>query len=234
MQLFYDPDCREGTFDLREEEAVHAGRVLRKRAGDELTLVDGHGGWYRATIEEIGKRKCSVTARLERREAGRARHHSTLIVAPTKGMDRFEWLVEKATEIGVDRIRPVITTHSERRRLRNDRLLRVAETAMKQSLRAWLPQIGELMTFNEVLESLDSGNQRYLAYLGKEAAPLLHSSYTAGQHVVVGIGPEGGFSSSEANLAKGHGFEWVSLGPQRLRTETAALTALQAVEAANW
>jgi 16S rRNA (uracil1498-N3)-methyltransferase len=233
LQLFFDPDIQEGGHVLREVEAIHAGRVLRKRAGDELHVVDGRGGWYRATVEAIDKRSCTVTARLVRREERRADHHLQLIVAPTKGIDRFEWLVEKATEIGVDHIQPVLTTHGERKRLRTDRLQRVAESAMKQSLRAWLPTIGELVPFAEVIKA-DSDSDSYLGYLAERGSPLLRDQYRAGRSVRVAIGPEGGFSPEEAERARRAGFDWASLGPHRLRTETAALLAVQTIASANW
>ncbi|WP_116124557.1 RsmE family RNA methyltransferase [Lewinella sp. IMCC34183] len=233
MQLFYDPDLQAGTHSLAEEEARHVVRVLRKRPGDELDLVDGSGGWFSATILEAGKRECLLDVRLVRREARRAGHRLTLLVAPTKSIDRFEWILEKATEIGIDRIVPILTEHSERQRLRADRLERVLQSAMKQSLRAWLPELGELSDWSDVL-SADLPGDRFLGYLGEEGAALLSTAIRPGNDTVIAIGPEGGFSPAEAEQAAAAGFRPVSLGPHRLRTETAALTAVHTIESAAW
>ncbi|THH41610.1 RsmE family RNA methyltransferase [Neolewinella litorea] len=234
MQLFYDSDLSEGVHHLAEEEARHAIRVLRKRVGDELDLVDGRGGWYRGRVLEISKRACVLDVVLLRREPYRTPHSLTLLVAPTKNIDRFEWVLEKATEIGVDHIQPMITEHSERQRLRADRLERVLQSAMKQSLRAWLPTLGDLVSWQDALDAIPEGGDRFLAYLGEEEVPLLSHALRPGRDTVVAIGPEGGFSPSEAEAARTRDFRFVSLGPHRLRTETAALTAVHTIESANW
>ena len=233
MQLFYDPDLREGAHELRSEEARHAARVLRKRAGDVLDLTDGRGGWYQGRITEIDKRSCWLEVSERARSPRRADHRLTLLVAPTKNMDRFEFLLEKVTEIGIDVIRPFFSVHSERTHLRTDRLERVLESAMKQSLRSWLPRLHEPVSFAEALTEA-AGTDRYLAYLGSEASPLLRSLPVTGRELVVAIGPEGGFSPEEAATARDAGYQWVSLGPHRLRTETAAIAAVHALESARW
>ncbi|WP_420460176.1 RsmE family RNA methyltransferase [Neolewinella sp.] len=232
MQLFYDPDIVIGPYALREVEAQHAARVLRKRVGDTLDLVDGRGGWYQAEINQIDKRSCLLTVVQTRQETARAEHSLTLLVAPTKNIDRFEWVLEKATEIGVDRIQPILTEHSERTRLRNDRLERVLEAAMKQSLRAWLPELGEVLPFAEAVGSV-SGD-RFLAYLGERGSGLLRDLVRPDTDTVVAVGPEGGFSGGEAELARAVGFVFAGLGPHRLRTETAAVVAVHTVESLSW
>ncbi len=235
MQLFYDPTIASGPHQLRAEEARHAFQVLRKRTGDTLDLVDGRGGWYQATVTEITKRGCLIEASEIRRERARASHKLTLLVAPTKNIDRFEWILEKATEIGVDVIQPMLTAHSERKKIRPDRLERVLESAMKQSLRAWLPELRPLLTFEAALAGASPGDVRYLAYLGEpDKTPLLRDNYGQKQDVTVAVGPEGGFSPAEAALARTLDFQFVSLGPNRLRTETAAITAVHTIEQANW
>lgn len=234
MQLFYDPYIGPGQYRLRESEAQHAARVLRKRVGDRLDVVDGQGGWYRGEILNIDKRECLLDVVEIRRQAKRAKHTTTLLVAPTKNIDRFEWIVEKGTEIGLDRILPVITAHSERKKLRIDRLERIAESAMKQCLLAWLPVIEELRPLAEVITELPENGQKIMPYLGADDSPLLRDNYRVGENVSLLIGPEGGFSADEAAMAKEIGFSWVSLGPNRLRTETAAITAVVTVEMMNW
>ncbi|MEL7161901.1 MAG: RsmE family RNA methyltransferase, partial [Bacteroidota bacterium] len=232
LQLFYDPDLQTGPHELRSTEAQHAFRVLRKQTGDVLDLVDGKGGWYRGTVTEINKRNCLLDVTELRRETHRSAYRTTLLIAPTKNVDRFEWALEKATEVGVDRIQPVLTEHSERKRIRTDRHRRIMEAAMKQCLRAWLPVLEELLPLPEAL-SLASG-VGYLPYLGNDGSPLLRDTCRTGSDVTVAIGPEGGFSPAEAELARERGFHWVSLGPNRLRTETAAVAALHTIESLNW
>lgn len=234
MQLFYDPDLQPGIHPLREEEATHAFRVLRKRVGDRLDLVDGAGGWFSATVSAISKRECLIDVTELRREPARAAHRLTLLVAPTKNIDRLEWVLEKATEIGVDAIQPILTEHSERKHIRTDRLERILEAAMKQSLRAWKPELNELLPLEEGLARAPVGHPSFLAYLGGKNTPLLNRAYSPGTSVVVAIGPEGGFSPAEAEMARSAGFEYVSLGPNRLRTETAAIAAVHTIEQANW
>ena len=233
MQLFYDPDLREGTYELRAEEARHAARVLRKRTGDVLDLTDGRGGWFRGKITDIDKRTCWLDVSERARSPARADHRLTLLVAPTKNIDRFEFLLEKVTEIGIDEIRPFFSDHSERTRLRTDRLDRVLESAMKQSLRSWMPRLHEPVNLRDALESVQA-TDRYLAYLGSTKTPLLRDQSSTGQDLVVAIGPEGGFSPEEAAFAREAGYQWVSLGPHRLRTETAAIAAVHALESARW
>lgn len=234
MQLFYDPDIKPGAHLLREQEAIHAGRVLRKRVGDTLDIVDGRGGWYKGLIDTIDKRSCRVVATLVRQEAARGPHRLQLLVAPTKNIDRFEWVLEKTTEIGVDLIQPIFTEHSERTRLRLDRLCRVVESAMKQSLRAWMPDLRSPLPFAEALQPAPFPGEKFLAYLGDRSVPLLKNAYVTGTNATIAIGPEGGFSPDEAASARRLGYVNVSLGPHRLRTETAAIVAVQTIESANW
>lgn len=234
MQLFYDSDLQSGIHALRDEEARHAFQVLRKRVGDVLNLVDGRGGWFSAEVRAISKRECLLDVKELRREVSRAGHRTTLLVAPTKNIDRFEWILEKATEIGVDRIQPILTHHSERKRIRLDRLNRILESAMKQSLRAWLPELGELMPFQQALEETPLNDVRLLAYLGETETPLLQNNYQPGDNVSIAVGPEGGFSPEEAALAQSLSYGFVSLGPNRLRTETAAIAAVHTIEQINW
>jgi 16S rRNA (uracil1498-N3)-methyltransferase len=234
VQLFYDPDLQPGTHRLRDVEAKHAFQVLRKKVGDRLDLVNGQGSWFTAEVAAISKRECLLDVELLREPVERVAHQLHLLVAPTKNIDRFEWILEKATEIGVDFIQPILTHHSERKRIRTDRLERVLEAAMKQSLRAWKPRLGELLSFEEALAQTTHNHSRYLAYLGADTTPLLRDACVKGDSVTIAIGPEGGFSPAEAKLAQSFDFKYVSLGPNRLRTETAAIAAVHTIEQLNW
>ncbi|MBL7951807.1 MAG: 16S rRNA (uracil(1498)-N(3))-methyltransferase [Flavobacteriales bacterium] len=221
MHLFHCPDLLGASVELPEEEAHHATAVLRLAVGTRIGLLDGAGTKAAGEIESASKKGCTVRI-LERvvLPAERsARIH--LAVAPTKQMDRYEWFVEKAVEIGVDRITPLITDRTERGKLRIDRLQRVAISAMKQSQRAWLPRIDELTTVKHLLQE-DLAPQRLFGWCEGEHRSLMER-YTPSIDTVVLIGPEGDFTPEEAATFRNTGFHAVSIGAARLRTETAAL-----------
>ncbi len=223
MHLFHCPDLDTDLVQLPEEEAHHATSVLRLGQGVRVGLLNGRGVRVEAELEHVGRRE--VTARvLERTEVPLERKHRIhLAVAPTKQMERYEWFVEKAVEIGVDRITPLLTARTERAKLRIDRLDRVAISAMKQSQRAWLPTIDELTTLADLLKR-ELPAQRYFGWCEGEHLSLMQC-YTGSADVLVLVGPEGDFTNTEADLLREHRFEAVSLGAARLRTETAALAA---------
>lgn len=223
MHLFHCPDLDTDLVQLPEEEAHHATSVLRLDQGVRVGLLNGRGVRVEAELEHVGRRE--VTARvLERIEEPLERKHRIhLAVAPTKQMERYEWFVEKAVEIGVDRITPLLTARTERAKLRIDRLYRVAISAMKQSQRAWLPTIDELTTLADLLKR-ELPAQRYFGWCEGEHASLMQG-YTDSTDVLVLVGPEGDFTNTEADLLRDHQFTAVSLGNARLRTETAALAA---------
>ena len=223
MHLFHCPDLLGDLIELPEEEAHHAMSVLRLASGSGIGMLDGKGTRALATIELVSKRGCTarITERSTTPPERSARIH--LAVAPTKQMDRYEWFVEKAVEIGVDRITPLITERTERGKLRIDRLQRVAISAMKQSQRAWLPQIDELTTVNQFLAE-EHTHQRHFGWCEGDHTSLMQR-YDPASDVVVLIGPEGDFTAEEAERLRGASFNAVSIGSARLRTETAALTA---------
>lgn len=233
MQLFFDANIQPGLQELAADEAKHAIQVLRHQVGDVLKIVDGRGGWYQGRIVAANKRHCQLEVQLLRQESSRAAYKSTIAIAPTKSGDRFEWFLEKATEIGVDAIQPIISRYSERRSIRPDRLQKVLESAMKQSLQAWLPELRPLLPFEQFIEQSHSA-AKLIAWIDEGVKSPIHHNYQAGQDVSVLIGPEGGFSSEEAQLAQAAGFRAVSLGPNRLRTETAGVVATQTIAQLNW
>ncbi len=234
MQLFYDPTIQPGPHELREEEAHHAARVLRRQAGDVLDIVDGRGGRYRAEITEITKKHCRINATLETRETIRKPYQSWLAVAPTKTNDRYEWWLEKATEIGIDRITPLLCTYSERKQIRHDRYERILEAGMKQSLAAWMPELDELTAFDDLIASLEQPERARIAWVGgQDTEPHLADTVERGEDVLILIGPEGGFSPAEVAAARARGIRAVHLGDKRLRTETAALAALHTLVLLN-
>lgn len=223
MNLFYIPDLAADEVTLPEEEAHHAFSVLRLSAGSKIGLLDGRGQRAQGTIVEASKR--GVRVHLDGRETTQAERKAQihLAVAPTKQMDRYEWFVEKAVEIGVDRITPLITERTERSKLRIDRLQRVAVSAMKQSQRVWLPRIDGSTTTNQLLAA-ELPQQRFFGWCDGDHASLM-KEYDPTIDTVLLIGPEGDFTGDEATVLLSAGFHAVSLGNARLRTETAALAA---------
>lgn len=224
MHLFHCPLLDGDLVDLPEEEAHHAVHVLRLKVGDRIGLLNGAGMRVVAQLAVVDKRRVTaeVIERHQHAPERTARIH--LCVAPTKQQERLEWLVEKAVEVGVDRITPLITERTERNRLRMDRLQRVAVAAMKQSQRTWAPQLDEPMGIPALLAT-PLPEQRFFGWCAGGHSPLMQA-YDARSDALVLIGPEGDFSDGEAALLKQAGFLPVSIGHARLRTETAALAAI--------
>ena len=235
MQLFYAPelDPDAGSYVFSEEESKHCVRVLRLGAGDSLHLTDGRGTMCRAEIVEASPKHCRVVIRERWPEFEKRGYELVMAVAPTKNTDRFEWFAEKATEIGVDRITPVLTDRCERRTLRIDRILRVVTGAMKQSLKAYLPRVDSPMPLRELLE-LPCAGSRLIAHCEESGNRTpLGETFGPREQVLILIGPEGDFSSDEIRSALDSGFRAVSLGRSRLRTETAGVVAAHSVAFVN-
>lgn len=230
MELFFADDIQESRVRLDPEESAHCVRVLRHRPGDEISVIDGVGTLYRCELE-IADAK-GAEARILDRTPGFGAHpyHLTMAVCPTKNIDRYEWFVEKTTEIGVDVIAPVIGERSERRVLKTDRLRRLALSATKQSLKAAIPLIAEPQSVRDFILSAPADALKLICYCfdDVERCPITDILRQAGGIIIL-IGPEGDFSPEEAVLAREHGWIPVSLGESRLRTETAAVVAATAV-----
>ncbi|MEQ9187414.1 MAG: RsmE family RNA methyltransferase [Cryomorphaceae bacterium] len=220
---FYHPGAASGaTVELDAEEAKHA-RVLRFQAGDEMHLVDGKGKLFSGKAFPA-KRRFEVSELTLITKTERPAHTITLAVAPTKNTARFEWVIEKAVELGIGSIVPLVTEHSERSTLRLDRLERIALSAMKQSKSLWMAEISALQPFQTYLDGL--GDNAWIAHchdeLPKQSVREL-IALPSEKEVVLLVGPEGDFSSEEVKLALQNGCKGLDLGPKRLRTETAAI-----------
>lgn len=229
MHLFYQP---QAISYLTEDDSRHAVKTLRLGIGDGIAVTDGHGNRHAAVITQADARRCAY--RVTDTQTTPPRPFSVRIcVAPTKNNDRIEWFVEKAVEIGVERISFFVGQHSERRVLKLDRLEKIAIAAMKQSLQSYLPQLDEVISFGELLKTVRE-DKRFIAHLPDEEIPvnLAKAAVPGGQYTVL-IGPEGDFSGTEIEQATAAGFQMVTLGPNRLRTETAALTACQLLNFVN-
>ncbi len=234
MNLFFTRDIDGERLRLPEEEARHAVQVLRLRPGDALLATDGQGRFFEAVVEKADKKGLEARIQLVREGEGRRDFNVHLAVAPTKNINRYEWFLEKATEIGVDRITPLHCARSERTRLRSDRLERVLLAAAKQSLKAYLPVLDPPAPFAEWLTRAERlPAQRFIAYIDPDVTETLKHNYSPGADVCILIGPEGDFSPEEVALARATGFRPVSLGPSRLRTETAALVACHTIHLLN-
>lgn len=235
VRFFYTPEPEAG--QLPAEEAQHALRVLRLQMGDEIHLMDGTGGFYRAVITEATGHHCRY--RIEAREPQQPEWTGMihLAVAPTKNMDRMEWLAEKATEVGLDRLSLLDCRFSERRVVKTERLDKILVAAMKQSHKAWKPLLDEMTPFQRFIQRADLPAQRFIAHcytdLNQEPAPFLLDILQPQTSALVLIGPEGDFSIDEVRAAEAAGFRSVSLGTSRLRTETAALVAVHLMRLAN-
>lgn len=226
MQLFYAPDITPPLHTLSEEESKHCVRVLRLAAGDELHLTDGRGNLYRCRVTDPNPKRCTVEAVETFAEYGKMPYGITLAVAPTKNIERFEWFLEKATEVGVTRIVPVECDRSERRIIKYDRELRVITSAVKQSLKAYHPALDDMTPLRRLIAAPFEGS-KFIAHCEENASERLYlaSEIRKNENILILIGPEGDFSPEEINFALENGFRPVTLGTQRLRTETAAVTA---------
>lgn len=227
MQIFYTPDILQCP-ELPEEESGHCVRVLRLGEGDEILLTDGRGSFYQASIEQAHPKHCRVTLLQSWQPAPLWSGYLHIAVAPTKNMDRMEWFAEKATEIGIDEITCLNCRFSERKEVKPQRLEKILVSAMKQSQKATLPLLHGMTDFRTFVKQPFEG-QKFIAHCEAGEKPLLSKVYHPGERVLILIGPEGDFSPEEIALAQEQGFQPISLGPSRLRTETAALAACHTI-----
>lgn len=231
MIIFYSPDIAS-SHELDEEQSSHAVRVLRHKDGDPLVIVDGNGNFFNTHIINAHPKHCTVEIDDVTQE-NHWQYFVELAVAPTKNLDRIEWFLEKATELGLDRFVPLRCRYSERKELKTDRIKKIISSAMKQSLKATMPKVEEMTDIKNFLKEEFDG-QKFIAHCIKDAPrKLLSKEIKAGSKVRVLIGPEGDFSDEEIALALANGYVPVSLGEQRLRTETAALASVHTIHVIN-
>ena len=235
MHRFYCPDIAD-TLTLGEEDSKHCVKVLRMSEGDTIEVVDGNGTLYTCRITMAHPKRCAIEVLDQQTQTPHWGHRIVLAIAPTKNLDRIEWLVEKCVEMGIDRIIPLRCHNSERTVLKTERLKKIMVAAMKQSLKATLPQLDEMTSIMDVIAEPCDGT-RCIAYcdalLPREQRLTLARAYQPGSDVMVLIGPEGDFSPEEVQAATAAGFVPVTLGESRLRTETAGLMAVASIHALN-
>lgn len=234
MQLFYAPDFVGDSYILSEEESAHCVKVLRASVGDRLFFTDGRGTLIEACVELADKRSTVVWAVERVADPRPLPYELTVACAPTKNIDRFEWFVEKAVEVGCGRIVPLCCDRSERRVVKDDRLRKIAVSAMKQSLKYTLTEVDAMTAFDDFIRADHGEAQLFIAHCDpSDDKRLLRDSVAPHGRVVVLIGPEGDFSPEEVERARAAGFRPVSLGDSRLRTETAALASVMTVALVN-
>lgn len=243
VRFFYVPGAASVN-ELPEEEAQHAVRVLRMEMGDEMMLMDGEGMFYRAVVTEATKKRCFYRIEETLPQERQWQPHLHLAMAPTKNMDRTEWFAEKATEIGFDELTFLKCRWSERTVIKTERIEKILVSAMKQSHKAWKPVLNEMTDFKAFLQEMEEREkaggkpmQKFICHcyeeedLGEKVA--LKDAVRGGEDVLVLVGPEGDFSIDEVKMAVAKGFQSVSLGKSRLRTETAALVAVHIMNLVN-
>jgi len=234
-RYFYVPDAPLQT-ELPAEEASHALRVLRLQPGDELFLMDGKGTFYRAVVSMASSKHCAYRILETLPQQKTWRGHVHLAIAPTKMMERMEWMAEKATEVGIDELSFLHCRFSERKALRHDRIEKIVVSAAKQSRKAWMPRVNALQHFADFVREPREG-RKLIAHCYPEIARAdcfaLLQTANPDESVTVLVGPEGDFSVDEVRLALDAGYESVHLGPSRLRTETAGLVAVMSAQLAK-
>ena len=226
MQLFFTPDIDPSNtqYFLNDEESKHCIRVLRLEAGNEVQLIDGKGGFYTAIIQDANPKKTSLHINSVITEFNKRNHYLHIAIAPTKNIERIEWFLEKATEIGIDEISLIICKHSERKEVKTDRLNKIITAAIKQSIKAYHPILNTPLNFNQLLTKPFQG-QKFIAHCENSDKINLKDQLIAQDRYLILIGPEGDFTTSEIEDALHSGFKAITLGQSRLRTETAALEA---------
>lgn len=237
VRFFYVPSAPNMT-ELPMEEAMHALRVLRLKSGDEMFLMDGEGNFYRAEVTIAATKRCMYEIKETLPQAKTWKGNIHIAIAPTKVMDRIEWFCEKATEIGVDEITFLNCKFSERKVMRTVRLDKIVVAAVKQSHKPWKPSLNAMVSFKDFVTT-PRGGRKYIAHCYEEierkdffTEVYRLADIDGGEDVTVLIGPEGDFSIDEVRLAVENGYESVTLGASRLRTETAALYATMAAQLA--
>ena len=226
MQLFYLENPKDEII-LSAEESKHATKVLRKKEGDILNFTDGKGYFYKAKITVAGTRKCRLKIISSEQKEKQHNYHLHIAIAPTKNMDRFEWFLEKATEIGIDEITPIICHHSERKAIKTERCNRILLSAMKQSLKFHLPKLNEAISLNDFIKQ-DFEGTKYIAHCEEGNKTELKEKKKEKRTLIL-IGPEGDFSPTEIEMALQNQFKAVSLGTSRMRTETAGIIAAHTI-----
>ncbi len=223
MQLFYCPNISGSITVLPDDEAHHIFHVLRSKNGDLIQLTNGSGSLFTARLNEVSKKQVTVEI-IDEIKTNPRKQSLHIGIAPTKNIDRFEWFLEKATEIGIEKITPILCQRSERKEIKNERLVKVIIAAAKQSKKSFFPNLDPLISFEKFIAVNHLGN-KLIAHCEDSEKLSLNKSLVTPKDTLILIGPEGDFSPQEINKAINAGFQSLTLGENRLRTETAAVHA---------
>ncbi len=234
MQLFYNPEINSSIteFVFNKEESRHIVRVLRKKEGDLLYITNGKGFLFKVQIINANDKKCLAQITSFEEKDKNWNYHLHIAIAPTKMNDRFEWFLEKATEIGIDEITPIICDNSERKVIKSERMLKVLVSAVKQSLKYQVPKFNQPIKFSDFIKK-DLKGIKLIAHCENSEKSTLKNLIKNKQNITVLIGPEGDFSFKEIDIALQHQYIPLSLGKSRLRTETAGIVVCNTVSIIN-
>ena len=234
MNIFYATDILNNRFTFSETESKHIIKVLRLKTNDIVNIVDGLGNLYTAKIVNENPKKCQVEIQNVETEYNKQDFNLTIAIAPTKNNDRFEWFCEKSTEIGITKIIPFISFHSERRNIKPERFKKKIISAIKQSIKAYMPEFSDLIKFNDLIKTEFNG-KKFIAHCNDAVKEKSHlkEKYNKGENALILIGPEGDFSEEEVKLAIENGFEEITISKSRLRTETAGIVVTEIINFIN-
>lgn len=234
MHFFYTPDIdpSASVYQLSEDESKHAIRVMRLAVGDQVELIDGRGSFYKAEIADANPKRTNLRIVSKTADPHTRNHYLHIAIAPTKNIERLEWFLEKATEIGIDEISLIVTQRSERKEARVDRLEKIVVSAIKQSIKAWCPKINEVISLDKLIKAPFDGQKFITHCIETEKNSLPDLLQPKGRYLIL-IGPEGDFTPAEVDNALENGYKPITLGSSRLRTETAALEAVFEVNFLN-
>ncbi|HBF87332.1 MAG TPA: 16S rRNA (uracil(1498)-N(3))-methyltransferase [Bacteroidales bacterium] len=230
-RIFYAPEIQLDLHALNDIESKHCIKVLRLKIGDEIVLNDGVGNFYFCEIIDDNYKKCIVQIKSKQEVEKTTSVNIHIAIAPTKNIDRFEWFLEKTTEIGIDEITPILCERSERKDVKIERVEKIVISAMKQSLKAHLPKLNSLTSFSTLVKTPLDG-EKYIAHCNNATENLVEI-YKKGTNAFILIGPEGDFTEKEIKLAKENNFKEISLGKSRLRTETAGIVVCDIINVLN-
>lgn len=226
MQLFIGSELDDNTLKLTEEESWHCSKVLRKKNGDMLSVIDGKGSFYVGKIVSDNAKKIILSIESKESKSQPRNYRLHLAIAPTKNIDRIEWFIEKAVEIGIDEISFLQCKNSERKVVKMERVQKIVESAVKQSVQYFIPKLNDIQSFQEFIGKNELDCTKFIAHCQTDSLPYIGKLATKGADSIILIGPEGDFTIDEVNLAKKGGYLEIGLGDTRLRTETAALYAV--------
>lgn len=232
MNSFYQTNITGKIIQLSLEESKHCIKVLRLRKGDHVQLMNGKGSIFEASIKVADARSCILEVMEEQKFLKNRTYHLTIAIAPTKNIDRFEWFVEKSTEIGIDKIVPLLCQHAERKEVKGERIEKILIAAMKQSGQTFLPELSRITPFKELIAQPFDGD-KFIAHCESGQKKKLKDTLKPGKSTLILIGPEGDFEPAEIKIALENGFVPVSLGESRLRTETAGIVACHTASLIN-